>query len=179
VDASYGLPGPELAVDLVNSYDRTLAQPEHLRTPADLDALVRSHGLVLDPASADDLVAVRAVRDELRAPFETSGARRAEALNELLASTPLRPVLCAEGARTVLRLVVADSVPVAVQVRAAAALAVAEAAARLGLERLAVCADEPCRDVFFDRSPNRSRRHCSDRCSNRSNVAAYRRRRRK
>ena len=37
---------------------------------------------------------------------------------------------------------------------------------------------EDCQDVFVDTSPNRSRRYCSDRCSSRANVAAYRARRR-
>ena len=32
--------------------------------------------------------------------------------------------------------------------------------------------------VFVDTSPNQSRRYCSDRCSSRANVAAYRARRR-
>jgi predicted RNA-binding Zn ribbon-like protein len=32
--------------------------------------------------------------------------------------------------------------------------------------------------VFVDTSPNQSRRYCSDRCSSRANVAAYRARQR-
>ena len=31
-----------------------------------------------------------------------------------------------------------------------------------------------CDNVFVDTSPNQSRRYCSDRCSSRANVAAYR-----
>ena len=48
----------------------------------------------------------------------------------------------------------------------------------LGATRLGVCDASPCTDVFVDVSPNRSRRYCSDRCSSRANVAAYRARRR-
>jgi predicted RNA-binding Zn ribbon-like protein len=48
----------------------------------------------------------------------------------------------------------------------------------LGATRLGVCDASPCADVFVDVSPNRSRRYCSDRCSSRANVAAYRARRR-
>ena len=32
----------------------------------------------------------------------------------------------------------------------------------------------PCTNVYVDTSPNQSRRYCSDRCSSRANVAAYR-----
>ena len=35
-----------------------------------------------------------------------------------------------------------------------------------------------CTNVYVDTSPNQSRRYCSDRCSSRANVAAYRARRR-
>ena len=43
-----------------------------------------------------------------------------------------------------------------------------------GGTRLGVCAASSCEDVFVDTSPNQSRRYCSDRCSSRANVAAYR-----
>jgi predicted RNA-binding Zn ribbon-like protein len=44
----------------------------------------------------------------------------------------------------------------------------------LGPDRLGVCQASPCTNVFVDTSPNRSRRYCSERCSSRANVAAYR-----
>ncbi|MGH3454660.1 MAG: CGNR zinc finger domain-containing protein, partial [Nocardioidaceae bacterium] len=44
--------------------------------------------------------------------------------------------------------------------------------------RLGVCQAAGCEQVFVDTSPNQSRRYCSDRCSSRANVAAYRARRR-
>jgi predicted RNA-binding Zn ribbon-like protein len=46
-----------------------------------------------------------------------------------------------------------------------------------GATRLGVCAADKCDNVFVDTSPNQSRRYCSDRCSSRANVAAYRARR--
>jgi predicted RNA-binding Zn ribbon-like protein len=48
----------------------------------------------------------------------------------------------------------------------------------LGATRLGVCDASSCSSVFVDTSPNRSRRYCSDRCSSRANVAAYRARQR-
>nr|WP_264674235.1 CGNR zinc finger domain-containing protein [Nocardioides lijunqiniae] len=47
----------------------------------------------------------------------------------------------------------------------------------MGPSRLGVCEAAPCDHVFVDTSPNRSRRYCSERCSSRANVAAYRARR--
>ena len=44
----------------------------------------------------------------------------------------------------------------------------------LGPTRLGVCAEPRCTDVYVDTSPNQSRRYCSDRCSSRAKVAAYR-----
>jgi predicted RNA-binding Zn ribbon-like protein len=49
----------------------------------------------------------------------------------------------------------------------------------LGATRLGVCDASSCTNVFVDTSPNRSRRYCSDRCSSRENVAAYRARQRR
>ena len=37
-----------------------------------------------------------------------------------------------------------------------------------------MCAPRRARNVYVDTSPNQSRRYCSDRCSSRANVAAYR-----
>ena len=48
----------------------------------------------------------------------------------------------------------------------------------LGPTRLGVCSASGCRNVYVDTSPNHSRRYCSDRCSSRANVAAYRARQR-
>jgi predicted RNA-binding Zn ribbon-like protein len=45
-----------------------------------------------------------------------------------------------------------------------------------GLERFGICDASTCDDVFVDISRNRSRRYCSDTCTTRQNVAAYRRR---
>ena len=49
-----------------------------------------------------------------------------------------------------------------------------EVQSRLGPTRLGVCSAPPCRQAYVDTSPNQSRRYCSERCSSRANVAAYR-----
>jgi predicted RNA-binding Zn ribbon-like protein len=48
----------------------------------------------------------------------------------------------------------------------------------LGATRLGICSGTRCDNVFVDTSPNQSRRYCSDRCSSRANVAAFRARQR-
>jgi predicted RNA-binding Zn ribbon-like protein len=47
-----------------------------------------------------------------------------------------------------------------------------------GYERFGTCSSSTCDDVFVDGSRNRSRRHCSDTCTTRENVAAHRARQR-
>jgi predicted RNA-binding Zn ribbon-like protein len=50
---------------------------------------------------------------------------------------------------------------------------------RMGeLGRLQTCAAADCDDVLVDLSKNRSRRFCGTSCANRTNVAAYRARKR-
>mgnify|MGYP006209976951 CR=1 FL=1 len=46
--------------------------------------------------------------------------------------------------------------------------------ALLGATRLGLCSEPRCDNVYVDTSPNQSRRYCSDRCSSRANVAAFR-----
>ena len=45
-----------------------------------------------------------------------------------------------------------------------------------GVERFGMCDSSDCDDVYVDTSRNRSRRHCSNTCSTREAVAAYRKR---
>jgi predicted RNA-binding Zn ribbon-like protein len=58
-----------------------------------------------------------------------------------------------------------------------AALAFVDVVRQKQLDRLRVCAADDCDDVIVDLSKNHSRRYCSDTCSNRVNVAAFRARR--
>jgi predicted RNA-binding Zn ribbon-like protein len=74
----------------------------------------------------------------------------------------------ADRAATVAELLVAESL-----------MGLATLVCDLGADRLGVCAASPCTNVYVDTSPNKSRRYCSDRCSSRANVAAYRARQRK
>ena len=61
---------------------------------------------------------------------------------------------------------------------AGAAMGLAVRLADLGIERFGVCQAAPCQGVFIDTSANRTRRYCSERCTNRANVTAFRARKR-
>lgn len=170
-----------LALDLINTDDPYFAQPESLREPADLARFLAERGMpAARPPDEGDLVAARAVRDRLRAVFAAADAgTAAAALNDLLAEIRVQPrvVPGADGAWEVAMSVGGD-VPLVKRLAAEAALGLGMALSRHGFDRLRVCASDPCREAFIDTSRNASRRFCSDRCANRSNVAAFRRRQR-
>ena len=151
----------------------------------DADALVRLldrrrwlHGQVVER----DAMTLRRFQKELRPVFEASNARDeasvVEQLNTLLAKHPVTPYIAghepgkwhmhvADRSSSVAELLVAESL-----------MGLSTLVCDLGATRLGVCDATPCTNVFVDTSPNQSRRYCSDRCSSRANVAAYRARQR-
>jgi predicted RNA-binding Zn ribbon-like protein len=124
-----------------------------------------------------DAVALRRFVKELRPVFEASNDREEQTvvdrLNELLAKHPITP--CISGHGEGWHMHVADQHSSVCDVLVAESLmGLSTLVCELGATRLGVCDATPCTDVFVDTSPNRSRRYCSDRCSSRANVAAYR-----
>ncbi|MGA9747731.1 MAG: CGNR zinc finger domain-containing protein [Nocardioides sp.] len=130
-----------------------------------------------------DATALRRFQRELRPVFEASNdgveQQVVEQLNTLLAKHPVTPYIAGhagkDGAGPDWHMHVAD------QQSSVAELLVAESLmglstliCDLGATRLGVCDAAGCDHVFVDTSPNQSRRYCSDRCSSRANVAAYR-----
>ncbi len=112
-----------------------------------------------------------AVADRLHAVFAAAdGRERARLVSAMLAETAVRPGLTQDAA--------AWSVPERPAVLlAAAALALREQLAAHP-DRMGVCADRQCADVYVDASPAGHRRFCSVTCQNRTRVAAFRERRR-
>jgi hypothetical protein len=103
--------------------------------------------------------------DELHPVFAaTDPATRAALVTELLDRSGVRPVLAGVAAAWT----VDDP---AQRLRAAAALAL-----RQHPDRIGVCADPQCADVYVDSSPAGRRRFCCLTCQNRSRTAAFRRR---
>lgn len=129
-----------------------------------------------------DATALRRFQRELRPVFESSNDGDELAvvrlLNELLAKHPVTPYIAdhegddegphwhmhvADRQSSVAELLVAESL-----------MGLSTLVCDLGATRLGVCDASTCESVFVDTSPNQSRRYCSDRCSSRANVAAYR-----
>ena len=116
-----------------------------------------------------------AVADRLHAVFAAADAvERARLVNAMLAETTVRPEVAPDGGV----LAAAWSVPgPRTALLASAALALRGHLAAHP-DRLGVCADRQCADVYVDASPAGHRRFCSLTCQNRTRVAAFRERRR-
>jgi predicted RNA-binding Zn ribbon-like protein len=133
-----------------------------------------------------DAGSLRRFVKELRRVFEASNARDERAvvdqLNALLAKHPVTPYIAGHGSVTgggQWHMHVADrQSSVAELLIAESLMGLSTLVCDLGATRLGVCDATPCTNVFVDTSPNQSRRYCSDRCSSRANVAAYRARQR-
>lgn len=137
----------------------------------------------LVPALTDrDLGALRRFTRDLRPVFEASADRDEAAvvsrLNVLLAKHPVTPYIAGHDAQSWHLHVGNKASSVAELLIAEALMGLAVIVCEVGALRLGVCHASGCVAVFVDISPNQSRRYCSDRCSSRANVAAYRARRR-
>ena len=148
---------------------------------SDCDALVEhlaARGWLHDQCTDDDVDGLRDFQAELRPVFEASDASQSKAvidgLNELMASHPITPMISDHDPANLHMHVANRASSVADLLIAEALLGLANLVCDLGPNRLGVCHAPPCRNVYVDTSPNQSRRYCSDRCSSRANVAAYR-----
>ncbi len=101
-----------------------------------------------------------------------------ERLNDLLARHPVSPFISGHGGQGLHLHVAERRSSVAETLAAEGLMGLAIVVCDLGPDRLGECQADRCEQVFVDTSPNRSRRYCSDRCSSRANVAAFRARRR-
>ncbi|MGH3445625.1 MAG: CGNR zinc finger domain-containing protein [Nocardioidaceae bacterium] len=130
-----------------------------------------------------DAPALRRFVKELRPVFEASNAGDevdvVARLNALLAKHPVTPYIAGHRGTDVggsnWHMHVTDrQSSVAELLVAESLMGLSTLVCDLGATRLGVCDSSPCTSVFVDTSPNQSRRYCSDRCSSRANVAAYR-----
>jgi len=125
-----------------------------------------------------DATALRRFQRELRPVFEASNDRDEPAvvdlLNTLLAKHPVTPYIAGHEPGNLHMHVADQTSSVAELLVAESLMGLSTLVCDLGANRLGVCDATPCTHVFVDTSPNQSRRYCSDRCSSRANVAAYR-----
>lgn len=179
----------ERAADLVNT---------PLEDEDDLANFLAGRPWLAKRIVAKDLVALRRLQREVRAVFELAQADSeaevapAEAnpeprltneqeivhrLNELLKLHPVSPFISGHDKQTWHLHVAERESSVAETLAAEGLMGMATVVCDLGTDRFGVCAAARCTNVFVDTSPNRSRRYCSERCSSRANVAAFRARR--
>lgn len=169
----------QLATDLVNTRDPV--------DESDRIADVTGLGAFLDEVAEhlwhpdwvvteDDVEEVRRLRLQLRAVFNAgSDGEAADLLNTVLTNTGASPHVSVHGGTPHLHFE-PEGRGVAAWLGAVAAMGLSVVLCDHGSKRLGVCNSSTCQDVFIDTSRNCSRRYCSDTCSSRENVAAYRRR---
>ncbi len=128
-----------------------------------------------------DLAPLRRVRRELRPIFEAAeddDPERVVALvNALLSKYPVSPHIAGHDSESWHLHVAERGSSVSALITAECIMGLAMLVVDYGPTRLGMCSAPRCERVFVDTSPNSSRRYCSDRCSSRANVAAYRARR--
>jgi predicted RNA-binding Zn ribbon-like protein len=128
-----------------------------------------------------ELESVRALRPRLRKFWTVKDRDEAAALvNEILEEADARPYLSRHDEWDWHLHVTRPNAPLADRIAADAAMAFLDLIRADALGRLRICAAGDCEDVLVDLSKNSSKRYCdTGNCGNRTNVAAYRARKRR
>lgn len=162
----------DLAAGLVNA---------PLENTDDLTAYLENRTWLQSRVEDRDVAPLKRLRRDLRSIFSASSdgdeERVVELVNGLLARHPISPYIAGHDSQTWHLHVAERGSSVAALITAECAMGIAMLVVDYGATRLGVCSSDRCDNVFMDTSPNSSRRYCSDRCSSRANVAAYRARR--
>lgn len=165
----YGLDGVELALDL-------------LRRPPDsvtaLTAIAKAHTLDLPrrvTRTDVELVSDRLVPAIASVVDALSGARRIDALNELLDWATTRPTATAHDGHPHLHFR-EDGASAGMVVSAVTGAGLAMWLTARGLHRLGRCAAIGCDAAWVDRSRGGRQRYCSPACANRDAVRRHRQR---
>lgn len=153
-----------------------------LVTLADLDDyLARTPYTGVIRRTQEELESVRALRPRLRKFWTVKDRDEAAALvNEILTEADARPYLARHNGWDWHLHVTSPDAPLADRIAAEAAMAFLDLIRADALGRLRICAAPDCEDVLVDLSKNSSKRYCdTGNCGNRTNVAAYRARKRR
>lgn len=155
------------AVDLTNLF----AGDEPV-TGDDLGRLLHLYVLVDDPV---DVAGFADLAARLRGVFEAdSPAERVQRLNALLTAHEPRPFIAEHDGQAPHFHYVSDDGPDVHRVGVSLAMALAHVVVDDGAQRLGTCRAADCRNVFVDRTRNRSQQFCSKTCATRVHVAAHR-----
>jgi predicted RNA-binding Zn ribbon-like protein len=172
----------EVAVRFTNTLNvRTGA--DALQSPQDLGDFIatelREWGQIPAKPSDRHLRQARELRTRLRAVWDAPDAEAAAAvINGILERVEARPRISIHGERGPhLHFEPERGDPIA-DLGAVTAVGLSVALIEGGWERFGTCSSSSCDDVFIDTSKNRSRRHCSETCTTREGVAAFRARQR-
>ncbi len=146
---------------------------------ASLRGILADHGFFVNAFTSGTAEALRPWARTLRAFFEAESLDAAVALlNGLLGDVPMHPHLSDHDGRGLHVHYAPPEVDLAHRVRATTLMNLSELLCDHGVERIGVCAAPACDRVYADDSRGGRRRFCSDTCANRTNVAAFRARRR-
>ena len=144
-----------------------------------LRAILADHGFFVEGFGEATAAELRSWARTLRAFFAAGSLNAAvDLLNGLLADVPMHPHLADHNERGLHLHYAAPQVDLAHRFRATTLMNLSELVCDHGLERIGVCAAPDCDRVYADDSRGGRRRFCSDTCANRTNVAAFRARRR-
>jgi len=166
------------AVALVNTLSGGV---DALATRAGLDAFLQRYPFSGSYLQTDDeLASVRRLRDRLRTLWSARSREEAAAIvNALLLESDARPYLSKHDQWDWHLHVTRPDAPLAMRIGAEAAMGFLDLVRSDDLGRLRFCSADDCSDVLVDLSRNKSKRYCdTGNCGNRTNVAAYRARRR-
>jgi len=167
-------------VDLLNT-EPDGETADRLVSVDDLGAYVRRNSLSgVGSLGADDLEAVRSVRERFARVFAATDDRTAaELVNALVAEAGTTPQLTDHDGYDWHVHYFAPGASVAHRLAADGGMALAFFVVSGERDRLRRCGAPDCGRAFVDLSRNRSRRYCDSRtCGNRLHVAAYRARQR-
>jgi len=180
VDFSHYSEAPiQFAADLANTGPLPFGETwEDLETVDDLRSFLLESGfkeLADDGLTEADLEAFRGLRAQLVDVFLAKDEKvAASRVNEILGECHSIPRLTDHDGAPLHLHYAAPNATRAQRAGAASAMGLALVLVEDGLNRFGVCASDDCIDIFVDTSKNSCRRFCSDKCANRTAVAAHR-----
>ncbi|HXV71115.1 MAG TPA: CGNR zinc finger domain-containing protein [Acidimicrobiia bacterium] len=131
---------------------------------------------VAKPPRESDLTPIQELRSSLREVIESEDENTAaKKVNVLLENYGAIPRISIHSGSPHLHFEPTET-SIVCWLGAITAMGLASVIVEHGVDRFGVCDSTTCIDVYVDSSRNRSRRHCSNTCSTREAVAAYRKR---
>ena len=159
-------------VALVNTLD---GADDHLADLAALDEFVDTWGWTgTRTHDAQELEAVRALRPQLRALWDSEKDEVVQHVNDMLRAGNALPQLVKHDTWDYHLHATAAEAPLATRIAVETAMAFVDVVRSQALDRLRICDMHDCNAVTIDLTKNKSKRYCDSGCSNRAAVAAYR-----